>query len=131
MIGTMIGTMIGKELEKELEFECNVNDIYGYELIIEHNFSEIDLLSDKLSYFITVNKDKIFLNESDTVAIYYPELRQRQEMNSIYKSTYFIPSIKCLETDKVKTDKVKIKLILPFDYKTNINKISMHKLSTN
>lgn len=108
--------------ENKFVYKCESTDIDGYQIIIIHKFPEVDLLTEKISYYVTVNEDKIFLNENDTDAIYYPELMiTSMENNLSYKSIYNIPTLEKLF--KYKNDEVRINLILPFDCDSNIYKV--------
>ena len=106
------------------------NDVSEIEFNIFHNFPEVNTKIDKLSYFITLNDDRVFYCHnsdfdmwSDTGSnIYQPkiELESYTDDNlDIYLSVYSIHLSKKRLTNN-SSDKVKLHLILPFDYNNNI-----------
>ena len=125
--------------EKNLMEECYSLDperlVYkyhgpNYKIILVHKFPKVDTNIDSLSYYITINGDKVSYNESDTCAIYRPELvstSQVDDINPYYISTYSI-SLLLTKLTKDPSDEVKLNLILPFDHKRNIIELQMFSI---
>jgi len=114
-----------------LTYQCDNDDISQYYLIIIHKFLKIDTYIDSLSYYISVNGDKVFYNESDIIAIYKPKLLSTDVNNDdkSYTSVYSIPSLVKLIRDPL--DKIKLNLLLPFDHKFSIISLELFKFWTN
>ncbi len=110
----------------QLVHRCNNTEINGYQLVVSHKFSEVDMNIDKLSYYITVNGDKIFYDDSDTCAVYHPELISTFMENDRYISIYKIHPLDKLTQNT--SNEVKINILLPFDHYLTIFDLSIQNL---
>ncbi len=115
---------------QHLVYKCEITNNYRYKLIVVHIFPDVDMQIEKLSYYITVNGDKVFYDETDTCAVYRPELisTKTRADDSLYVSEYNIKSINKLTQNT--SDEVKINLLLPFDHESNIVSLVMYKIKT-
>ncbi len=111
----------------QLVYKCDNTD-GEYQLIIVHRFPEVDMRIEKLSYYITVNGNKVLYDNSDTSTVYCPDLISTvmDEDYSFYTSTYKIHSLNKLTQNT--SNEVKINMLLPFDHETNILSITMFKI---
>src|SRR6185369_14274853 len=94
----------------------DINENVGYHLVIVHRFSEVNTKTDELSYYITLNDDRIFYPdfEEQFTNIYQPELISiTQNSENEYVSVYFINVLRSKITEN-SSDKVRLNLILPF-----------------
>lgn len=101
------------------------NKYKSYKLIIKHIYHDIDLYIDELSYYITLNNERIFCNKENLDEskqysnIYKPTLISKIKNEDSYISIYQI-NFSSSKIIKKFSDEVKIILILPFDNKINI-----------
>jgi hypothetical protein len=108
-----------------LIYNCDNEQITAYKLVVIHKFQKIDSYIGSLSYYITLNNNRVFYESESEHAlehasnIYLPELINTVENNGIYTSTYTIPFILNKITKK-SSDEVKLNLILPYDHKISI-----------
>ncbi len=107
------------------------DDVSEFELNIFHKFPEVNTKIDKLSYFITLNNDRVFYDNenefdlwSDTGSnVYCPKLELESYIDDNADNYLSVYSI-CLSKKRLTInplDKVKLHLILPFDWHTSIS----------
>lgn len=110
--------------QNKLVYKCD-DKILAYDLVINHRFSEVDSHIDELSYYITVNNDRVFNNSSNemdinSLNIYKPDhLTTVKISDDSYISLYKIKFTRNKITQNT-SDEVNINLILPFDHKISI-----------
>jgi len=109
--------------QEKLVYKCR-NDVSRYKITVIHKFSTVNTHIDSLAYYITVNNNKVFYNESDTISTYFPELVSTTQNDDEYISVYLI-NLLCSKLTQNPSDEVKMNLILPFDHNINIISLDM------
>jgi hypothetical protein len=112
--------------EDEVVYNCT-DKFSVYELIICHKFPKVNTKIDELSYYITVNGDRVFYEKNEELDsnIYQPELIRTEQEEDFYVSIYKIKCDRSMLTEK-SSDTVKLNLILPFDHNINILNLSVY-----
>jgi hypothetical protein len=103
-----------KRLTYAINYECPKTEVL-YNLIITHQFSKVDTNIDGLSYYISVNDDKVHSGS--------PRLVDTIPIDDFFESDYIIQFPKIVGITE--TDQIRLHIFLPFDHQTSIKNVIM------